>query len=70
MRMGFQQDVEGAFDEVLDSEQRRDGSFDTIARTPSGKVIRIIWRFDRYADETPDVFGNVPEPEMFVVTAY
>ena len=65
-----QRDVEGAFDDVLDSDQRRDGSFEMIARTPSGRLIRIVWRFDRHADETPDVFGNVPDPAIFVITAY
>jgi hypothetical protein len=65
-----QKEVEAAFGYELDTRARRDGSFETFAEIPSGRQIIIIWRYDRDDDEIPDVFGNVPEPATFVITAY
>jgi hypothetical protein len=63
-------EVEAAFDRVVRIEERRDGSFRMLAEVPSGRRIWIIWRFDREADEVPDVFGELEDAAIFVVTAY
>jgi len=63
-------EVEAAFDRVSRSESRADGSFRTLATTPSGRRIWIVWRYDRDANEIPDVFGNLPDAPIFVETAY
>jgi hypothetical protein len=64
------EDVEAAFDRVLKLERRRDDSFQMLAETPSGRLIWVIWRFDRNQSEMPDIFGD-PEPNpIFVITAY
>ena len=41
------EEVEAAFDQVLSLQERRDGSFQMFAVTPSGRRIRVIWRYDR-----------------------
>jgi hypothetical protein len=38
--------------------------------SPSGRQIWVIWRYDREDDQTPDVFGELTEPTIFVITAY
>jgi hypothetical protein len=63
-------EVEAAFDRVLSLQGRRDGSFQMFAEVPSGRRIWIIWRYDREDDEIPDVFGELSEPAIFVITAY
>jgi len=63
-------EVEAAFDRVHVFRHRRDGSFEMFAETPSGRRIWVIWRYDREDDEIPDVFGELDEPDMFVITAY
>ncbi len=30
----------------------------------------MIWRYDREDDEIPDVFDELAEPAIFVITAY
>ena len=41
-------DVEYAFNHALDVlHGDRPDSFETIGRTPGGRVIRIVWRHDR-----------------------
>ena len=62
--------VEAAFDRVVRLEERRDGSFRMLADLPSGRRIWVVWRYDREDDEIPDVFGEVDDPAIFVVTAY
>ena len=62
--------VEAAFDRVLTLKQRNDGSYQMFAEPPSGRQIWVIWRFDREDDEIPDIFGEVDDPPIFVVTAY
>jgi len=62
--------VETAFDRVLSLQRRRDGSFQMFAVTPGGRRIWVIWRYDREADEVPDVFGELGEAPIFVITAY
>lgn len=51
-------------------EERRDGSFRMLAEVPSGRRMWVIWRYDRESDEIPDVFGEVEDPPIFVITAY
>lgn len=63
-------EVEAAFDRVLKLDEREDGSYRMYAETPSGKRIWVIWRIDREEDALPDVFGDQPDPEIFVITAY
>lgn len=41
-----------------------------FAETPSGRRIWVIWRYDREDDEIPDVFGELGETPVFVITAY
>lgn len=63
-------DVEAAFDAVFSLRERRDGSFEMFAETPSGRRIWIIWRYDREDDEIPDIFGESADLPIFVITAY
>lgn len=63
-------EVEAAFEKVLAMTERSDGSFRMFAETPSGKRIWIVWRYDRDDDSIPDVFGDVADPPIFVITAY
>lgn len=62
--------MEAAFDRVFQLEERKDGSFQMFAETPSGRRIWVIWRYDREAEEIPDVFGELSELPIFVITAY
>jgi hypothetical protein len=63
-------EVESAFDRVYRLEEREDGSYQMFAETPSGRQIWVIWRYDREDDEIPDIFGELGEPAIFVITAY
>jgi hypothetical protein len=63
-------EVEAAFDRVFEAKQRKDGSYQMFAETPSGRRIWVIWRFDREADEVPNIFGEIEDPPVFVITAY
>jgi hypothetical protein len=40
-----------------------------FAETPSGRRIRVIWRYAREDDEMPDVFGELGDVPIFVTTA-
>ena len=64
------EEVEAAFDRVLHLQERKDGSFQMFAQTPSGRRIWVIWRYDREDDEIPDVFGELGDVPIFVITAY
>ncbi len=64
------EDVEAAFDRVFSLQERKDGSFQMFAATPSGRRIWVIWRYDREDDEIPDVFGELGDLPIFVITAY
>jgi hypothetical protein len=64
------EDVESAFDRVYSLQKRKDDSFEMFAETSSGRRIWVIWRFDREEDDVPDVFGDLDEPPIFVITAY
>ena len=55
---------------VITLKQRKDGSYQMLAEAPSGRWIWVIWRFDREDDEIPDIFGEVDNPPIFVITAY
>ena len=50
-------------------EERQDGSFRMLAEVPSGSRVWVIWRYDREPDEIPDIFGEVEDPPIFVITA-
>jgi hypothetical protein len=39
-----------------------------FATTPSGRRIWVIWRYDRDDEQVPDVFGEVEESPIFVIT--
>ena len=64
------EEVEAAFDRVFILQERKDGSYQMFAETPSGRQIWVIWRYDREDDEIPDVFGDLGEIPIFVITAY
>lgn len=63
-------DVEAAFDRVFACQERSDRSFQMYAETPSGRHIWVIWRYDREGDDIPDIFGEIDDPPIFVITAY
>jgi hypothetical protein len=63
------EEVEAAFDRVHSLQERNDGSFQMFAETPSGRRIWVIWRYDR-EEEIPDVFGELGDLPIFVITAY
>ena len=63
-------DIEASFDRVFHIEERKDGSYQMYAERPSGRRIWVIWRYDREDDEIPDVFGDLSEPPIFIITAY
>ena len=64
------EDVEASFERVFSIKQRKDGSFEMYAEIPSGRRIWVIWRYDREDDSIPDIFGDVGDPPIFVITAY
>jgi hypothetical protein len=64
------EEVEAAFDRVYQVTGRADGSYQMYAEVPSGRRIWVIWRYDREDDEIPDVFGEVANESIFVITAY
>ena len=64
------EEVEAAFDRVLSLRARKDGSFQMFAETPAGHRIWVIWRYDREDVEIPNVFRNLGETSIFVITAY
>jgi len=41
-----------------------------FAEVPSGRRIWVIWRYDREDEQVSDVFGEVDEAPVFVITAY
>ncbi len=63
-------EVEAAFDKVFSLQQRKDGSFQMFAITLAGRRIWVIWRYDREDDEIPDIFGQLGDVPIFVITAY
>lgn len=64
------EEVEAAFDHVFHLKRRSDGSFQMFAATPSGRRIWVIWRYDREDDEIPDIFVELEDDPIFVITAY
>ena len=64
------EEVEAAFDCVLSLQERKDASYQMFAAMPSGRRIWVIWRYDREDDEIPDVFDELSEVPIFVITAY
>jgi hypothetical protein len=63
------EEVEAAFERVYQLQERRDGSFQMYAEVPSGRRIWVMWRYDR-DEPIPDVFGEIEEAPIFVITAY
>jgi hypothetical protein len=63
-------EVEAAFDRIMQLRGRKDGSFQMDAETPSGRQVRVIWRYDREEDQIPDAFDETGDPLIFVITAY
>ncbi len=63
-------DVEASFERVFSLAERKDGSYQMFAETPSGRRIWVIWRYDREDDEIPDVFRELGSAPIFVITAY
>ena len=64
------EEVEAAFDRVFTIKERKDGSYRMYAEIPSGRRIWVIWRYDREDDEIPNIFGEVDNAAIFVITAY
>lgn len=64
------EEVEAAFDRVYYLNQRKDGSFEMFAETPAGRRIWIIWRYDRENGSVLDVFAELTETPIFVITVY
>ena len=64
------EEVEASFDHVFTLEQRKVGSYQMFAETPAGRRIWVIWRYGREDDAIPDVFGELGELPIFVITAY
>ncbi len=64
------EEVEAAFDNVFDLRQRKDGSFQMFAITRAGRRIWVIWRYDIEESEIPDIFGELNDAPIFVITAY
>lgn len=65
------EEVEAAFDTVFSLQARRDDSFQMFAATPSGRRIWVIWRYDREDDdELPDLFEDLDDAPIFVISAY
>jgi len=64
------EEVEAAFDHVFSIQQRKDGSYQMFAQTPSGRRIWVIWRYDREHDKALADFGQSEESPVFVITAY
>lgn len=63
-------DVEASFDRIFSLHERRDGSFQMAAETPSGRRIWVIWRYDREQGDQFDVIDDLVPPPIFVITAY
>lgn len=64
------EEVEFAFENRMapvQQHERDDGSFMTIGATPSGRNIRIIWRFDEVVDPLAD---SGVSKAVFVITAF
>ena len=41
-----------------------------LSADEAGRRITIIWRYDRDSDEIPNIFGELADPAIFVITAY
>ena len=64
------EEVEAAFDRVFSLQERKDGSFQMFAATPSGRRIWVIWRYDQEDHDIADVFDELGDVPIFVITAY
>ena len=64
------EEVEAAFDQIYSLQELKDSSFRMFAATPSGRQIWVMWRYDREQDDIPDIFGQLGDVPIFVITAY
>jgi hypothetical protein len=64
------EEVEASFENVFTLVERGDGSYKMYAAVPSGRRIWVIWRYDREEDQVPDVFAELEDAAVFVITAY
>jgi hypothetical protein len=54
------EEVEHAFEHRAGPHQEReDGAYETVGRTPSGRLILIVWRYDEGFDARVEVIGVV-----------
>lgn len=61
-------EVEHAFEHRQGRHQERDdGSYETIGRTASGRLILVVWRYD---DEFDALEEDAVIEVVFVITAY
>lgn len=51
-------------------QKRRLGRYSVLGLQVLGRRIWVIWRYDQDHDEVPDVFGDVEDAPIFVITAY
>jgi hypothetical protein len=61
------EEVEELFDRVLVQNLRPDGSYEAFGLTACGRACWVIWRWD---ESGIDIFADLKEPVIFVVTAY
>ena len=62
------EDVEYVFEHRLGPHQeRRDGSYETIGSTASGRVVLIVWRYEEEFDSLEETGSS---DVVFVITAY
>lgn len=64
------EEVEASFDSVYSLVERDDSSFQMFAKTPSGRFIWVIWRYDIINEGFPDIFADLEDASVFVITAY
>ena len=62
-------EIEASFERVFSLQERADGSFKMFASVPSGRRIWVIWRYN-LEEDAPDIFGDLGDSTIFVITAY
>lgn len=65
--LGYEE-VEYAFEHRVGlHREREDGSYETVGKTPSGRGVLMIWRYDEEFDALEEDFRV---EVVFVITAY
>ncbi len=64
------EEVEAAFDEVLFLKRREGDSLKMFARTPQGRRIWAMWRWDEDDLGASPFWGEECDHMIFVITAY